>query len=55
MMLLVSERRVREERVYKHLKYGVGDLGLFLCQSSVWGLKDLCPKAQATGAPRAHE
>ena len=55
MMPLVSERRIREETVYKHLKYGVFDQGLFLFQFSVWGLKGLCSKDQTAATPRAHE
>lgn len=55
MMLLVSEKRVRKEIVYKHLKYGVCDQGLFPFQFSVWRLNNLCSKDQATATPRAHE
>lgn len=55
MMLLVPERRIREETVNKHLKYGVSDQGLFLLQFSVWRLKGLCSKDKTAATPRAHE
>lgn len=55
MLLREPKRRVREETVYKHFKYGVCEQGLFLLQFSVWGLKDLCSKDEATATPRAHE
>lgn len=55
MTLLVSEKRVRKEIVCKHLKYGVCDQVFFPFQFSVWRLKNLCSKYQATTTPRAHE